>query len=79
MKKKYILLKDTPELIKGAILEEQCEDGTQGFIAINEEDWKFDDNNLICYSRKTVMEQPLYFKKLTPKLWNKMVNFLIKK
>lgn len=65
MKKRYRLLKDTPELKAGAIVEEKCEDGTQDFTCINEKEF----GNLglqpgYYFSRKLVMEQPEWFEEI---------------
>lgn len=68
MKKQYILLKDSPELEKGAILKEQCDNGNQGFDCIIKDKVKFDDQNCVYHSRKTVMENPKWFEEVRP-LW----------
>ncbi|MEK6879990.1 MAG: hypothetical protein AABY22_10300 [Nanoarchaeota archaeon] len=66
MKKRYILLKDSPELKKGAILEEKCDNGDQGFDCININEYqKFDDQGATYYSRKTIMEGPDWFEELS--------------
>ncbi len=68
IKRKFVLIKDTPELKKGAIVIERCDDGTQGFEI--HPDYKkthirHDDQNECYYSRKTVLEEPTYFKEVT--------------
>ena len=66
MKKRYILLKDSPELKKGAILEEKCDTGNQGFDCINTNEYQtFGDHGGISYSRKAVMESPDWFEELS--------------
>lgn len=66
MRKTYILLKDTPELKKGAILQEQCDDGDQDFICLNESDHQKhkEDNVDTLYGRNTVMKQPEWFEEV---------------
>lgn len=64
-KKLYRLLKDSPELKAGAILEEECEDGDQGFDCINMEDYSISDTQDECkYNRKVVMNQPEWFEEV---------------
>lgn len=59
----YVLLKDTPELKKGAIMQEDCTDGTQGFHCISKE-FHFDETQEeVAYTRKVVMENPTFFRK----------------
>lgn len=60
MKQKYILLKDTPELKKGAVFIEECSDGTQDFeVKYNKANEKFftvkmNNCDSIIYDRKVV-------------------------
>ncbi len=58
---KYILLKENTELKKGAILVEKCSDGMQGFKCEDREFYRFDDQALLNYSRKSVIENPRWF------------------
>ncbi len=72
MRKKYILLKDTPEFKKGAIFEEMCDDGTQDFklnfsksnrkYFTKPKDYIGIDN--VSIGRETVMKQPKWFRKI---------------
>lgn len=63
----YRLLKDTPELKKGAIVQEMCDDGTQDFRSINDSDMKFDGNtDYTIYDRKAVESQPEWFERVYP-------------
>lgn len=65
MRKRYILLKDTPELKKGAIVEEACDDGTQHFVVISGE--HFDPGERIrdyWYPRSVVLDQPKWFEEI---------------
>ena len=64
MKSRYILLKDTPEVKAGAIFEEDCDDGTQGFSLLDKSIMLFNDQSGVSYSRKTVIGQPSWFKKV---------------
>jgi hypothetical protein len=61
MRKTYIALTDTPELKKGAIMQEKCDDGDQDYECITPELMQVDDQGLTCYSRKTVETQPQFF------------------
>lgn len=65
MKKKYILLKETPELKKGAILEEKCEGGNQDYECFDKKYvklWKKDDG--AEYFKRIVENQPEWFEKI---------------
>jgi hypothetical protein len=65
MRKKYILLKDCPELKKGAILEEKCDNGNQDYRCITiETHRKFPDQREVIYSRDTIMKNPTWFKEI---------------
>ncbi len=75
MRKVYILLKDTPELYKGAVLQEQCNDGTQDFECISEESEKF-TNTTSVFDRVVVIKSPEWFRKAT---LSEMGNIFIKK
>ncbi len=63
MRKKYILLKETPELKKGAIVTEDCDGGDQGFSSAHEY-FKFDDQEECSYTRKVVMGNPEWFQEV---------------
>lgn len=62
-RQRYRLLRDTPELRAGAIVEEQCDNGDQGYICISPSD-RFDDSTDVIYTRKVVMENPKYFEEV---------------
>jgi len=64
MRKTYRLLKDSPELKKGTILEEMCDDGTQPFNVQTKEGHKFEDQGRTQYSRDTVMKNPKWFEEV---------------
>lgn len=70
MKKKYVLLKDSPELKKGAILEEKCEDGDQDYSCrdkkyiIGWDKHSEEDRLYINHSRKVVEAQPEWFEEI---------------
>lgn len=66
MRKKYILLKDSPELRKGAIVEEKCDNGDQSYTIITPEYIKFKDQGGTTYSRDTVMKSPEWFEEIVP-------------
>ena len=84
MRKKYILLEDSPELKKGAILEEKCDDGNQGFKCISgvtHDKHKDIDWDEVSYSRNTVIKSPKWFGEiktldLTPEQYTKVKKFL---
>jgi hypothetical protein len=63
MRMRYVVLKETPELKKGAIVKEDCDDGTQGFTCVTPAFEKFEDNGT-HYGRKTVINQPEWFEKV---------------
>lgn len=66
MRETYILLKDSPELKKGALIQEECDDGDQDFRCINEPEYKKekDDDVDILYSRAVVENNPDWFQKV---------------
>ena len=68
MKKRYILLKEMPDLKKGAIMEEECEDGIQGFTCITPELYTEFNTVGSSFSRKLVTNNPKWFQEVTP-LW----------
>lgn len=66
MRARYMLLKDSPELKKGAIMEEMCDDHTQQFKVISKEwDQKESMQYECSYDRKVVTEQPDWFQKVS--------------
>lgn len=84
MRARYILLKDTPELKKGAIVEEKCDNGDQEFATISTEWNQKEDQGSTLYSRKVVMESPEWFAKvdvlwLTMEQIEKVKKFLLHK
>ena len=64
MKKRYILLKNSPELKKGAIVEEACDDGDQGFECKDESMLHNDEQSSVFYNRKTVTQNPEWFEEV---------------
>jgi hypothetical protein len=64
MRKLYRLLKDSPELKKDAILQEDCDNGDQGFSILTKEYLKHSDQGGLSYSRKTVMNSPEWFEEV---------------
>lgn len=65
-RKRYILLKDTPELRANAIVEEICDNGDQDYAVISKDWCQKDDQNQTQYTRKVVMESPDWFEEITP-------------
>lgn len=67
MKKRYILLKDGPELKKGAILEEKCEDGNQDYKCINIKEFSqgrgVEERGVIHY-KDIIEKQPEWFEEV---------------
>ena len=68
MKKQYILLKDSPELKKGAILVEEYDEGNQDFNCLDRSSWKQKDIDFeeVVYSRNTIMKNPDWFQEIYP-------------
>jgi hypothetical protein len=64
MRSRYILLADTPELKKGAIVQEDCDNGDQDFTVISHQWDQKQDSELIQYSRNVVTESPEWFEKV---------------
>lgn len=62
----FRVIKDTPELKKGAIIQEACDDGTQDYVSLNKSDLKFNDQRGIAYTRKVVESQPTFFVEVFP-------------
>lgn len=65
MRARYILLKDTPELKKGAVLEEECDEGNQGFECITPEHFVTKGQRECHYNRLVVTTQPQWFEKVS--------------
>lgn len=68
MRKRYKLLKDNPEVKRGAIFEEECDNGDQGFHLITEEYLVFPKDQTqqgVRYGRNVVMKQPTWFEEVT--------------
>lgn len=64
---RYRLLADTPELKKRAILEEECDDGDQGFKCIDHtmhSDVQEEGRCTLVYNRSTVTAQPAWFEEV---------------
>ena len=78
MKKQYILLKDSPELKMGAILEEECDGGDQEFKCITEESIKMADQQETIYSRDTVMKQKDWFLPFDQTILKRFIKFIRK-
>jgi hypothetical protein len=69
MRKRYILLKDTPEVKAGAILEEECDEGTQDFKVIEGKNpLELETGRRVIYYRKFVIKQPEWFQEVQ-QLW----------
>lgn len=64
MRKRYILLKESPEFEKGAVFEEQCDDGTQDFDCITPDKRKEDVRSSAYYDREVVIDQPDWFQEV---------------
>lgn len=56
----FRLLKDTPEVEKGGLVQEACDDGTQSFKIIA--GGKYGTEGY--YNRKVVFEQPKFFEEV---------------
>lgn len=85
MRKQYLVIKDTPEVKIGAILEEDCDAGNQGFHLVNDAFRKFPKDpthNGTYYARQVVMNQPQYFEEVihvaVPKAKLAAVNKILK-
>lgn len=61
VKRTFRLLKDTPTIRKGAILQEQCTDGTQPYELITPEFIKGTDDRTTTIDRSLVENQPQWF------------------
>ena len=64
MIKKYILLKDSPELKKGAILEAVCREGGQGYDCDNKEFIRAKDQTVCHYTDDAIAKNPKWFERI---------------
>ena len=61
----FRLKKDSPTMMKGAILQEQCDDGTQPYIMLNQSTHCKDPSYSISIAkRELVEEQPSWFEEV---------------
>ena len=63
-RKTYKLIKELPELKKGALLQEKCDDGTQDFKALDDDFVKYTNEHgkrVFEYPRQAVENEPSYF------------------
>ena len=61
-RKTYKLIKDTPTMVKGAILQEKCDDGTQPYIMLNKNTHdKYADGADRKIKRSLVEDAPNWF------------------
>lgn len=71
----FMLIKDTPTMLKGAILQEECDDGTQPYKMLNQETHCKDGNYLVSIAKRELVEkQPKWFVevfKVTPEYMTK--------
>lgn len=68
-RKTYKLMKELPELKKGALLQEKCDDGTQDFKVLDEAFVKYSDEHGrkdFKYPRQAVENEPGYFVEVFP-------------
>ena len=87
MRKQYIVVGDIPELLKGALLTEDCDNGDQGYTCSDKKSFRFPNDpthgDSVCYSRQIVMKQPQFFEEIfmvkVPKEKLAAVNKLLKK
>ncbi len=66
-KRTFRLLKESPELKKGAIMIDKCDDGDQGFKNLNNDNLKYYDEeagNYVTYSMDTILKQPEWFEEV---------------
>lgn len=65
MRRTFRLLKDTPEMKAGAIVEEKAEGSNQDFVVV-EASPTVEGTNLLTYwfDRKVIMEQPEWFEEV---------------
>ncbi|MDI9934725.1 hypothetical protein QM806_04550 [Rhodococcus sp. IEGM 1351] len=65
----YKLIRDLPELKKGAIVQEKCDDGDQDYTVLDASFIKYEDENgrkSVTYPRKAVEDEPKYFVEVFP-------------
>jgi len=76
MRTKYLVIEETPELKKGAILIRP--EGYEAYGCSDEMMLKDNTEETIFYSEKNVLEGKKWFKEITPSLWDKIVNKIIR-
>lgn len=60
----FKLTKELPELIKGALVQEKCDDGDQDYTVLDQSFIKYEDEHgrkTVTYPRKAVEDEPNYF------------------
>lgn len=60
----FKLIKELPELTKGALVQEKCDDGDQDYTVLDQSFIKYEDEHgrkSITYPRKAVEEEPTWF------------------
>lgn len=68
----FRLLKEIPELKKGALLQEACDDGDQEYVLLDRSHLKFAEDYAVyfdgvpTFSRETVENQPKFFEEVFP-------------
>ena len=62
----FKVVKETPELKVGTIVQEECDDGDQDYVTLDEKGNKFKDQTGTRYSRHVVEKQPMWFEEVFP-------------
>lgn len=60
----FKLTKELPELAKGALVQEKCDDGDQDYTVLDQSFIKYEDEHgrkTVTYPRKAVEDEPNYF------------------
>ncbi|OCC19432.1 hypothetical protein AS590_25905 [Prescottella equi] len=60
----FKLTKELPELAKGALVQEKCDDGDQDYTVLDQSFIKYEDEHgrkTVTYPRKAVEDEPSYF------------------
>lgn len=60
----FKLTKELPELTKGALVQEKCDDGDQDYTVLDQSFIKYEDEHgrkTVTYPRKAVEDEPNYF------------------
>lgn len=68
-RRKFKLIQELPELRKGAIVEEACDDGTQDYEVLDESHIKYkgeDGKFYCCLPREAVENEPKWFVEVFP-------------